>query len=671
MDEKNTGILKLIATTIRTLAMDGVQKANSGHPGMPMGCAEIATVLWGRILSHYPVDPSWPNRDRFILSAGHGSMLLYTMLHLSGYGISLDDLKNFRQWGSATPGHPEFGHTPGVETTTGPLGQGVANAVGMAYARRMLTAEFENGEEIFNHYTYVLAGDGDLMEGISYEAASLAGHWKLGRLIVIYDSNSISIEGSTDLTHSENTSLRFEAMGWQVMGIDGHDFIAIENALEAARKETARPTLIIARTHIAKGSPGKEGSEESHGAPLGEEEVKKTKALLGCGENDLFCVPGDVYEFFAERNRQLEAEYKKWNESFSSSEGGEAEKRWRNYFARPDIETLRAHVPVFEKNKKIATRSASGKILESLFPVLPHLIGGSADLGPSNKSFVKGYNESGKGTVGRNIHFGIREHAMAAIQNGIVYYGGFIPYTATFFTFMDYMRPAIRLAALAKLPSIYVFTHDSFFVGEDGPTHQPVEHLAAARSIPNLTVIRPADADETREAWLAALAENGGPTALILSRQDLPVLERGNCSAHDLHRGAYVIREAENPSIILIASGSEVHITLAAAEALETRGIHARVISFPSWELFERQDERYKKNVFPESKVKRAVIEAGRSMGWERYAGNGALFITIENFGASAPAQVLAEQYGFTAEHIVNRVVGFLGKGKPSRRKSP
>ncbi|HDP80748.1 MAG TPA: transketolase [Spirochaetes bacterium] len=658
--DKDTEILKRIATTVRTLAMDGVQKANSGHPGMPMGCAEIAAVLWGHILSHYPGDPSWPNRDRFVLSAGHGSMLLYTMLHLSGYDVSLDDLRAFRQWGSITPGHPEFGHTPGVETTTGPLGQGVANAVGMAYARRLLAAELKDGEDLFNHYTYVLAGDGDLMEGVSYEAASLAGHWKLGRLIVIYDSNAITIEGSTDRSFSENISLRFEAMGWQVMGIDGHDFEAINNALESAKKEVGRPTLIIARTRIAKGSPGKEGSEESHGAPLGEDEVKKTKAALGCDENGSFCVPRDIYDFFAERKKQLEAKYRQWNETFKAAGGGETEKQWRRFYARPDIETLRARLPVFDRAKKVATRAASGKVLESLFPLMPGLIGGSADLAPSNKSFVKGHGESGRGAVGRNIHFGIREHAMGAIQNGIAYYGGFIPYSATFFTFMDYMRPAVRIAALAKLPCIYVYTHDSIFVGEDGPTHQPVEHLAAARAIPGLTVIRPADAGETREAWLAALLNTGGPTALVLSRQDLPVLDGESGLSRELHRGAYVAKDAPKPAALIMAGGSELSLALEAAAELEKMSILCRVVSFPSWELFEKQDENYKKAVLPDTMAKRVVIEAGSAMGWERYAGKDALFITIDGFGASAPAGELARRYGFTVESVVGRVKDYL-----------
>lgn len=655
--------MKLVATTIRTLAMDGVQKAKSGHPGMPMGCAEIAAVLWLKALKHNPSDPAWANRDRFVLSAGHGSMLLYSMLHLCGYDLSMDDLKNFRQWESRTPGHPEFGHTPGVETTTGPLGQGVANAVGMALAQELLHAEFNTGEMLIDHFIYAMAGDGDLMEGISYEAASLAGHWGLGRLIVVYDSNEITIEGSTDLAFSEDAAARFAACGWHVQRVDGHDCDAIEAALAAARDEKARPSLVIAKTRIAKGSPGREGSEESHGAPLGDDEVKKTKANLGCDPDGTFCVNERVYEIFAMRRKELESEYDAWRTMFDKKVKGELKKRWDRFFGAVDADSLRGALPVFETGKSVATRSAGGKVLEALFRELPNIVGGSADLAPSNKSFVKGYGETGRGAIGRNIHFGIREHAMGAIQNGIAYYGGFIPYSATFFVFMDYMRPPVRLAALSRLRSIYVFTHDSFFVGEDGPTHQPVEHLAVARAIPGLSVIRPADAEETREAWLAALSGEAGPTAILLTRQDIPVLERGADGARGLHRGAYVLWDPKRAlDIILLASGSEVHITLEAAKELEVSGIGARVVSFPSWELFEKQPGSYRESVLPVSVGRRAVIEAGLSMGWERYAGAGALYVTLERFGASAPAQVLAGRFGFTKDNIMARVRSYLGR---------
>jgi len=651
---------KLIATTIRTLAMDAVQKAKSGHPGMPMGCAEIATVLWSSIIKHNPDNPRWPNRDRFVLSAGHGSMLLYAMLHLSGYELSLEELVRFRQWGSLTPGHPEYAHTPGVETTTGPLGQGFANAVGMAYARNLIAREFNSGEPIIDHYVYAIAGDGDLMEGVSYEAASLAGHWGLGGLIVIYDSNEISIEGPTGLAFSDDVAGRFTSCGWQVQSIDGHDFDAIEKALKKAQREKARPSLIIAKTRIAKGSPGKEGSEESHGAPLGEDEVRKTKLGLGCDGDKSFCVPDEVYAVFRERKKELSRLNDEWNSKFDSAIRGDARARWDRFFGPPDLRSLKAKLPAFDPAKAVATRSASGKVLETLFREMPNIVGGSADLGPSNKSFVKGYDESGKKALGRNIHFGIREHAMGSIQNGIAYYGGLIPYSASFFVFMDYMRPPIRIAALAGLQSIYIFTHDSLFVGEDGPTHQPVEHLAAARAIPNLTVIRPADAEETREAWRAALENRGGPTALVLSRQDLPVVCHGG-RAEGLHRGAYMLWESSiEPGIILIAPGSELHLALQAAQELSNEGVGARVVSFPSWELFEKQPEEYKRNVFPDTIKKRAVIEAGLSMGWERYAGPDALFITMERFGASAPAQLLAEKFGFTKENILRRVREYL-----------
>ena len=648
----------LIANTVRALSMDGVQKANSGHPGMPMGCADIAAVLWARIMQYNPSDPGWANRDRFVLSAGHGSMLLYTMLHLTGYDLGLEDLMNFRQRGSRTPGHPEFGHTAGVETTTGPLGQGFANAVGMAYAARLLGAEFD----VIDHAVYAIVSDGDLMEGISSEAGSLAGHWGLGNIVFVYDSNQISIEGDTSLAFSEDVEKRFLSYDWHVQKIDGHDYGQIETALLKAREERQKPSLIIANTRIAKGSPGKEGSEDSHGSPLGEEEVRKTKAAIGCDADAKFCVPSRVYEIFQERKKELTGVYNSWQESFKGIIAGDKRTRWDSFFTRPDGEVLRKQMPAFDVEKKIATRSAGGKVLESLFKSLPPLVGGSADLAPSNKTFVKGYSASGRDQAGRNVHFGIREHAMGAIQNGIAYYGGFIPYSATFFVFMDYMRPAVRLAALSGLPCIYVFTHDSLFVGEDGPTHQPVEHLAAARAIPNLTVLRPADAEETSEAWIAALENVTGPTALVLTRQDIPLLRKyTGKGAAELHKGAYTVHEPEiDPDILLLASGSEVHITLEAALELGKQGIHARVISFPSWELFDRQDEKYRRSVLPRHITKRAVVEAGLSQGWEKYAGAEALFITMKGFGRSAPCQELAEEFGFTVENIVLRVKEYL-----------
>ncbi len=659
-----TDDLKLIATTIRTLSMDAVQKANSGHPGMPMGCADIAAVLWGKILVHDPSDPGWANRDRFVLSPGHGSMLLYSALHLSGYDLTLDDLRSFRQLHSKTPGHPEHTVTKGVETTTGPLGQGFANGIGMAVARELLASEFNtSGSALINHYVYAIVSDGDLMEGISSEAASLAGHWGLGRLIYLYDSNDITIEGSTDLAFSEDVAKRFAAYGWHVQKIDGHDYAQIEKAIKKAQKNTDRPSIIIAKTRIAKGSPKLEGSEESHGAPLGPDEVAASKKNIGCSPDAAFCVPERVYEIFNERKKKLKRARNKWKKLFKASVQGETLARWNHFFGSPDINELRKKLPVFDPAKAVATRSASGKILESLFKELPNLAGGSADLGPSNKSFVKGFSESGKGAIGRNIHFGIREHAMGAIQNGMAYYGGIIPFSATFLAFLDYMRPPVRLAALGQLRTVYVFTHDSLFVGEDGPTHQPVEHVASARAIPNLNVIRPADAEETKEAWLSAVSRKKGPTMLSLTRQDLPILSRGaGNGAEGLHRGAYIVKETEGkPDIVIIASGSEVHIAVAAAEELSGKDIRARVVSFPCWELFDEQTAKYRAEVLPHG-IPKCVVEAGIRMGWDQYAGPHALYITMEQFGASGPAKALAEHFGFTKDNIVKRVVEFLGK---------
>lgn len=653
--------LTIIANSIRVLSMDAVQKANSGHPGMPLGCADIAAVLWYRIMRYNPSDPGWVNRDRFVLSAGHGSMLLYSALHLSGYDISLDQIKNFRQLGSCTPGHPEFGCTPGVETTTGPLGQGFANAVGMSIASKLLAGEFNtNDNKIIDHYIYAIVSDGDLMEGISSEAASIAGHMGLGNIIFIYDDNKITIEGSTDLTFSENVFERFSAYNWHVQKVDGHNFDEMENAILNAQKEKDRPSIIIANTTIAKGCPSKEGSESTHGAPLGDKAVLETKINI-CFESKLpFDLPSNVYELFKNRRNELLKSYNEWKKKFSDIMKGDLKNKWDNYFISPDIPALRAKMPKFDTSKGTATRNANGKILEVLFKELPNLVGGSADLAPSNKSFVKGYSESGKNKVGRNMHFGIREHAMGAIQNGIAYYGGFLPFGATFFAFLDYMRPPVRIAALSKLHCVYIFTHDSIFVGEDGPTHQPIEHLATARAIPNLTVIRPADAEETTEAWLAAI-ENKNPTALILTRQDVPVINKDSGGAENLNKGAYIIFNTDkDPDIILIASGSEVSLSIEAAKVLKDKGVKARVISFPSWELFDKQPDSYKKTILQDAVKKRAVVELGISMGWQKYAGENALFITIESFGTSAPYEVLAEKYGFTVENIVKRVMQYL-----------
>jgi transketolase len=607
-------------------------------------------------------DPAWINRDRFILSAGHGSALLYSMLHLSGYGVSLDDLKQFRQMGSLTPGHPEYKHTPGVETTTGPLGQGFANGVGMAIAEKLLAEEFNTpGNEIIDHFIYAIAGDGCIMEGVSAEAASIAGHLKLGNLIYIYDSNRITIEGSTDLAFTEDVKKRFESYGWDVAEIDGHDFDQIEGALIAAQKVRDKPSLIIARTSIARGSASMEGSEESHGAPLGADEVKASKEKMGCSGDALFDIPEAVYNIFRSVKEEKQKLYSSWVENFDSCIKGEKKIKWNAFFSTPDIERIRSLLPSFKAGEKIATRAAGGKMLEVLYKELPNFLGGSADLSPSNKTHVKNISESGLGKVGRIIHYGVRENAMGSIQNGIAYYGGFINFSATFLVFMDYMRPAVRIAALSGLQSIYVYTHDSIFVGEDGPTHQPVEHLAVSRAIPNLNVIRPCDAEETREAWLAALARTDGPTMLALSRQNLTVMERDEkSSVMNLHRGAYTVYGAGNSDVLILATGSEVGVSVEAAKILEKEnGIKARVVSFPCWELFNKQSETYRKEILPDC-IKKVVVEAGTRIGWERYSGDKALFITVDEFGRSAPEAALADLFGFTPAKIAERVKNYL-----------
>lgn len=649
--------------TIRTLAMDAVEKAASGHPGAPMGLAPAAYVLFTGHLRHNPRNPRWPDRDRFVLSGGHASMLLYSVLHLAGYDIALEDLKAFRQWGSKTPGHPEHGVTPGVETTTGPLGQGLANAVGLAMAERHLAARFNRpGCEVVDHCTYVMCGDGDLMEGITSEAASLAGHLGLGRLICIYDDNQITIEGSTAIAFTENVAQRFQAYNWQVLAVeDGNDLAAIDQALREAREETARPSLILLRTQIAYGSPGKQGSAEAHGAPLGREEVCRTKVCLGCPPDVEFCVPPEVQTTFGacvERGRAAEDLWRQRLEAFRQAHP-ELAQQWQ---AEQDGEApagWEAALPVFAPGEKpLATRAASGRVLNAVASALPNLLGGSADLAPSNNTFLKGLPELQKESYhGRNIRFGVREHAMGAILSGLVLHGGLRPYGGTFLVFADYMRPAIRLAALMELPVIYVFTHDSIAVGEDGPTHQPVEHLASLRCIPGLVVIRPADAGETVAAWRQALSFRRRPAALVLSRQNLPVLDRTQLAeAAGLARGAYVLADAPGtPDLILIATGAEVHLALAARETLAAEGAAVRVVSMPSWELFEEMPEDYREAVLPQAVSRRLVIEAGSPMGWERYAGPGGLILGIDRFGASAPGGVVLKAYGFTPENVVRQ----------------
>lgn len=661
MDEEKNKIEKLCINNLRMLAADMVEKAKSGHPGMPMGAAAMAFVLWTRFIRHNPGNPAWPNRDRFVLSAGHGSSLLYALLHLTGYDLPLEELMRFRQWGSKTPGHPEFGHTTGVEVTTGPLGQGIANAVGMAIAERYLASYFNRPcYDIVDHYTYVIAGDGDLMEGVSHEAASLAGHLKLGKLICLYDDNRISIEGSTDMAFTEDRAGRFEAYRWHVQKVDdGNDTESLASAIEAAQAEKDRPSLILVRTHIGYGSPNKQDSPSAHGEPLGTEEIRLTKENLGWPQEP-FYIDEQVRDYFGramEKGAYLET---KWQELFDSYAGSFSDladeyRRWMKGLLPQGWDK---YIPVFPADDKgMATRAASGTVLNALAARMPNLIGGSADLAPSTKTIIKGAGDFGPGSYsGRNMRFGVREHGMGSILNGMALSGGLIPYGATFLVFSDYMRPPIRMAAMMGLKVIYVFTHDSIGVGEDGPTHQPIEHLAVLRAIPGLTVIRPADANETAEAWRCAIGQVKGPTALILTRQNLPTLDwKTVSSAGKLSRGAYILFEAEGrkPDVILLASGSEVHLVLEAAGKLQESGIAARVVSMPSWELFEAQPEEYRNKVLPPHIKARVAVEAGLTQGWRRYVGEGGKIVGIDHFGASAPAPVLFKEFGFTVDNIV------------------
>jgi len=661
MSENNLNIDQLSINTIRALSIDAVQKANSGHPGMPLGMASIAYNLYYKSMKHNPRNPKWLNRDRFILSAGHGSALLYSVLHLSGYKVTIDDLKNFRQWGSITPGHPEYGLTDGVETTTGPLGQGFANAVGMAIARDYLASLFNKDDiKIFDHGIWGICSDGELMEGISHEAASLAGHLKLEKLVFFYDDNKITIDGKTDITFTEDISKRFEAYGWQVLTIlDVNDSEQVDRAVKLARAHFDRPTLIITKTHIGYGSPNKHDTPAAHGSPLGVEEVRLTKINLGVPEDKFFYVPDEVYSHFkgiaecgqeAEDiwNKNLELYKNKYPKDYALLESVlnfEFEQNWMN------------HLPKFDNYAdKIATRIASEKALNAAAIDIPTLIGGAADLNASTMTDIKSSTSFSEiNRKGKNIHFGIREHTMGSILNGMAVYGGIIPFGATFLIFSDYMRPAIRLAALLKQKVIYVFTHDSIGVGEDGPTHQPVEQIASLRAIPNLTVIRPADANETVEAWKYAINHKGGPVALILTRQKLDVIDQTKYTpATGLQRGAYVIKNSKsNPDLLLIATGSEVSLSIKAAEQLEAEGKNVRVISFPSWEIFEQQDDNYKNAVFPKDVKARLSVEMAVSMGWQKYVGDSGKSMSVETFGASAPDTVLFEKYGFTVEKVI------------------
>lgn len=660
----------LCINTLRALAIDAIQQANSGHPGLPLGAAPMAYVLWQHHLQHDPKQPTWANRDRFVLSAGHGSALLYGLLHLSGYDVSLADLQSFRQLGSITPGHPEFGLTPGIEATTGPLGQGAANAVGMAIAERMLAHRFNRPDHtIVDHTTYCLVGDGDLMEGVAAEAGSLAGHLKLGKLVYLYDDNGISLDGPTALAFTEDVRKRYESYGWnvQVVADGNHDLDAINSAITEARRDQSRPHLIMVKTTIGYGSPSKAGSQHAHGSPLGPEELRRTKEKLGLDGDGSFKLADDAvahYRTAVERGAKAFAAWQTRFETYAK-EFPEAAAEWRAMLAH-ETPSLSDHLPTFKAGDKISTRKASGDTINALAKHLPALVGGDADLGSSTLTPIKdGGSFNGQTGAGRNIHFGVREHAMGAIANGMACHGGLKPYTATFFCFADYMRPAIRVAALSHLPVVYVFTHDSVWLGEDGPTHQPVEHLASLRVIPKLVTLRPADAGETAEAWRVAIARREGPTALVLTRQNLPVLDRTKyAAASGVARGAYVLCDAADGKLeaLLIATGSEVHLALAAQERLSALGIAARVVSMPSWELFASQDASYRATVLPAGVKARVAIEAACTFGWERWVGDQGVIIGMSGFGASAPAEKLTEHFGFTVERVVQAVYSTLGR---------
>ena len=675
---------RLCINTIRMLSVDMVQEANSGHPGLPLGAAPMAYTLWTKFLKHNPENPKWPDRDRFVLSAGHGSALLYSLLHLTGY-LPLEEIKRFRQWGSKTPGHPEYGETPGVECTTGPLGQGFAMGVGMAMAERFLASHFNRpGMQIVDHYTYGLVSDGDLMEGVAAEAASLAGHLKLGKLIYLYDNNSITLAGETRLVFTEDVPGRFEAYGWHVQTVeDGNDVEAIARAIDKARQENSRPSLILVKTHIGYGSPGKQDTFEAHGSPLGAEEVAATKKNLGWPPQPKFFIPEEVRAHFQKATAHGKKLEEDWNRNLESYRKAlpEFAQQWKQWMNLELPEGWAKDLPGYSPDPKgVATRAAGGKIMNALAPHVPFLIGGSADLNPSTNTVLQGRGnfqpprpeeapvqgaESGPWSYsGANIHFGVREHAMGSILNGIALHGGVLPFGSTFLVFSDYMRPAIRLAALMKLRVIYVFTHDSVALGEDGPTHQPVEHIAALRSIPGLTVIRPGDANEAAEAWKVAVEHKEGPVALLMTRQAVPVIDRTRFSpAEGLKHGAYVLADSPSgrPEVLILASGSEIQPALAAYQKLTEERISARLVSMPSWELFENQPEEYKNRVIPRESLIRVSMEAGVTQGWHKYIGSGGEAIGIDHFGASAPAKVLLEKFGFTPENIVRRAKDLLG----------
>jgi len=666
----NKAIEQKAINTIRLLSAEAIQKANSGHPGLPMGMAPVAYLLFKNIMKHNPKNSKWLNRDRFVLSGGHGSMLLYSILHLSGYDISLDDLKNFRQWGSNTPGHPEYGRTDGVETTTGPLGQGLANAIGMAVAQKHLAAMFnKDGYKILDHFIYAEAGDGDLMEGLSHEVASFAGHNKLGNMILFYDDNSITIDGDISLSNSDDAAKRFESYNWHVQTVDDvTDLVALNNAVEAAQSTTDKPSIIITKTLIGHGSPNKQGTASAHGAPLGDDEIILVKRGFGFPEDEKFFVPSEVSEHYAElieKGAQLE---KDWNELFASysEKYPEDAKLFTQVMSGDFGEEWKELIPHFENyGDGMATRNSSQTVLNAVAPGLPTLFGGSADLTPSNNTAIKGWEDFTPETPeGKYIRYGIREFAMAAMMNGMAIYGGVIPYGGTFMVFSDYLRPTLRIASLSHIRMIYVLTHDSIGVGEDGPTHQPIEHSAALRSIPGVVFLRPSDANETAQAWKFAIAHEGGPVALALTRQKLTIIDRTKYASEEgLQKGAYIVRDVEGtPDLIIMASGSEVEISIKAAEELDSTGVKARVVSFPSWEIFEMQSDEYKNSVLPNEVRARLSVEAGLKFGWEKYVGLDGSSISIEHFGASAPAAKLFEEYGFTVANILVEGKKLLGK---------
>jgi transketolase len=675
MSSKNE-VEKKCIDTIRFLAADAIEKAKSGHPGMPLGAAAAAFTLWTKHLKHNPKNPQWPDRDRFVLSSGHASMLLYSLLHLTGYSLTLDDIKNFRQWGSLTPGHPEYKHTPGVEVTTGPLGQGLANAVGMAIAEAQLGARFNrDGAKLVDHFTYVMTSDGDMMEGVASEACSLAGHLRLGKLIVLYDDNKVTLAGSAALSCTENIELRFKSYGWQVQTVkDGNDVAAIDRAIKKAKKDTDRPSLICVQSTIGYGAPCKQGSCEAHGSPLGADELKGAKAALGWPAEPSFFVPDEARKLFRKALTRGKKFENKWQDDLN------AFKQAQPAIAAEFLRTLNGEMPADWEaaltefpagSKDIATRKASESVIQAIAAKIPEFAGGSADLNPSTFTWLKGLGDFQSPTTssaglhgmvggpwsyaGRNIHFGVREHAMGSIAVGMALHGGIIPYTATFLPFADYMRPPMRLAALMGVRTIFVFTHDSIGVGEDGPTHQPIEQIMNLRQVPNMTVIRPADANETVEAWRLALSNTKGPTTLVFSRQNLPVLDRSVCNAASgTRRGGYILWESSaNPELILIATGSEVSMTLTAARKLAAEDINVRVVSLPSWEIFDRHPQEYRHSVLPPGITARISIEAGIKLGWEHYVGLSGKIIGMDSFGASAPGPVLYEKFGFTVDKII------------------